>query len=466
MNKKNALISSDSSTPNIKLNSPLLYIAISLASLSACLYWLDLENLNLTDWPVDYDSFYYLIEFKRQIHSNFFSLLGTTPFFWIVGKFALLFGLTDIQCYTSVVISSFIIFVSSISTIVFDRKRPIFFFWMIYLGFSSKILFFSHYGFLKQSAGMASLALYLAFDKLANKSSHQNLKLFFHVCGYCAGLMATLFHKFSAILMIVIIGTLLINRKPSRAAKIYLSTLVLIGIFLALQSFPTLSSLFSVHWPPLWWAFFNQKIISPYEFVEYLFWILVWASISISILRSRLKFQPLHIVLIAFGFLIMLFATPSAWRSGASIAWLGLLALALVQNDSVALPLNFKTKFLSIIIALTFFNSILFSKNPRVTGPGMSVRLIENNFELIKKWMPSDAFVLAPHGLEFMLIYFFGVNSSHHLPKSLRNGQQIFSLGRGNPLNKKCITVNEKIEQPTDLECLTLGDNWNLVRLR
>ncbi|MDB5037009.1 MAG: hypothetical protein JWQ35_537, partial [Bacteriovoracaceae bacterium] len=159
-------------------------------------YFSSLKDTFENKWPVEYNSFYYLVELREYASTGSGYYSPFLPFFFVLSKIQHFFGLSDIETYNSVVIASFLIFAGALAAMSYDKKRPFVAPAMIFILLSSRMIFFAHYSYLKQAAGVAFFASYLGFVHLAKTVDRRSIKNILFGFAFFSIVIASAFHKF------------------------------------------------------------------------------------------------------------------------------------------------------------------------------------------------------------------------------------------------------------------------------
>ena len=121
---------------------------------------------------------------------------------------------------------------------------------------------------------------------------------------------------------------------------------------------------------------------------------------------------------------------------------------------------------LSGILCATLAASIYLPHAPRPLGPTMAISSIEANKEILKRWLPERAFVIAPHGIQFRVTYFLGRSSAKQRPRD-GHGAPLYRIARQWPAGKSCRIISPYVlDFLHSVDCFELERGWFMWKER
>jgi len=455
--------------------SILFCVSLALCVYGAYTYLIAVRALLAPTWPIEYDSFYYLLELRRYAESGTGFFTRHLPFFYFFGKISAVLGWNELQTFRFIVVGSTLAFIGALFALAFDRKRPYAAFLIAYLAFSSKILFYAHYGFLKQAVGMGAFAAFLAFFVRARLGHRPWIRICCLAAALCFGVLAALFHKSTGFLVLIFSFFMLRPEFWSRfksksnwtkRAALAIGVFAVLFVFLCLQRRLDLKQFFTVMWPPDWYGYWIHHVISPREFGEYVSYPLCATVMAVALISLRGKWEEPHLALLIFWGLAFFFFTENAWRFGLTSAWIFFIALALFQRVPESDGLPPRDLVLKGYVVLFALGSLALSDKPRAVGPGMDVELIPRNREWLVKWIPPTATVVAPHGVEFRVTYFLGLDAVQDMP-ARTDGRPLYRITGGQKRTPTCIDNPGSFKGDWQtVDCAVLDSWWRILRIR
>ncbi|MDB5038204.1 MAG: hypothetical protein JWQ35_1732, partial [Bacteriovoracaceae bacterium] len=254
------------------------------------------------------------------------------------------------------------------------------------------------------------------------------------------------------------------NKIPPRVKMAAVAIVAILFTILLYQRHPDGSDMFAIQWPPLWYSYVKNKQISGFENMEFIIYILFALSMAGVLIWKKAKIDLVILALAIYFLLSLLFFAPGAWRFILSAGWIVMIASSLFQGaDCEKISLKLKNGILFTVVALILLNLGLSSKQPRIIGPAMPVSALESNREILDQWLPKDAFVVAPLGVQFRVKYFLNRESARSsLPRQLDKTYSIKDLYEQGP---PCAKMDAgKIDDLSKVHCFKLGKFWKITR--
>lgn len=404
-------------------------------------------------WPLDYNGFYYLQEVAHRLEHGEGYYHGVAPFFTALAGFVRLAPLAPPEALDLWIWLGVLAF----SAALVAARSPGLPLWtapaVVVLVWGSDALFYAHYAFVRQATAMALLAFGLAVLERAG------LERLDARAWIGAGLIwvAGIFHLFAAVVGLAWLVARRLSPVRLTALAAPLLPLVVAGVADKVREFGAIP----VRAGPLAWDVARRRgWMSPYEYLEYP----VYAAFAVALLvvawRSR-PGRPVLFWLSAFGSLA--FVLPVWDVSGLgqrlflSSTWLFLLAVAAFPSArSLSLGL------LAALVACQTALGLLAPDVPRPVGPAMRVEPLLRAAPALEAWLPPDAHVLAPNGVQFRVTYLTGRASSQSPPRDHVGPRYVLRLEL-DP-EPPCPPVEAAVDAPGDVDCVEIGEGWIVER--
>lgn len=387
-------------------------------------------------YPLSTDGFYYLQEYRSwsETASSFYDRVSPgTMFVGIIGS---LLNLSPFVSFNLTVLIS--LWISSLSLFFLTRANNLLFASLLFISYwGSDLLFYRHYAFLNQSMAVAT-----AFSAalLIERSRYRS--------GYLCIAISALLHPFGG----AISAPLLLGRSRSTALVqgVLISGLVIITLFGIYQVDRTVFEFSS--WKPNWVEACSVVHCSPKEYGEFLLTsVAILIVISLG-LRGKSTHYPYLTLFLILQLPIWSHHEQMAERLAFSSVWVACLAIA-----KVSLP----QRVVLILLALTTAVSLLPEKVYPDPYPATSI--IKAHATRLREWIPEDAVVIAPHGMQFRVAYLLRRKSRREMR---RGDNKVFLYG---PISRRgrCFALaGTEGAIPLNTPCVLLTREEGFERLR
>jgi hypothetical protein len=333
---------------------------------------------------------------------------------------------------------------------------------LVFTLWASDLIFFRQYAFLKQAFGLSLVYCAVLLFEVGRTTKKPTQ---FYLLGTLSFLFASLSHVFAAIFSAILVFSY--GWRKSRLFASALAVLVAVPAILYLKANPKPIFTSTIDpYTPTWVAACRFTHCSSFEWAEFsLFFIF-----SILVLALSLKDLKRQLICLTCSSLCLLCYTPiwtdvghMSFRLALSTLWIIPLTLAvgLLQSNTA------RWSQLIAAFCLLFVVS-KFSLRSRVyTGPDMPTALIANNTSTLQKWIPENAFILAPHGLQFRLTYFLSRSSASSLPQE-QSFQALYALRKQTAVRRDCPMIDSLTPSTrvNDIRCLKLDKQWIIRKLK
>jgi len=109
-----------------------------------------------------------------------------------------------------------------------------------------------------------------------------------------------------------------------------------------------------------------------------------------------------------------------------------------------------------------FVSKLCLAQMPRRLGPAMPLQSIVSNLDILDKWLPKDAFVQAPPGVQYRISYLLDRTSAIQVPKD-RNSSEYFQITIANSSCSESKQINE--QELENISCIQLDKTWAIQRM-
>lgn len=417
-------------------------------------------------YPLDYDGFYYLQELSHRLVSGKGYYHHFSPFFATLEGTARLFSLTPEQTLNVWVMGT--LFVLSLSLALIACDRPVW--WLapgfVWLVWQSDVLFYLFYGFLKQSGALAAACLGIVCSERAfpGPSGRSRVPLAF---GSACLAVATLYHPYGFLLSALYL-LLAHNMRIQYKIIVFvlITALALVGEHSTITKGAELIQSISWSRQPAWFWAWRLEGISPFELGEYVIylvsgialaayaiiqrdgWALVWGCLavyfvmSLPIWKHEIGGFSYRLLRSSVPLLFLAFALATARHAKTTKAW-------------------YLTHYITGILMVALLTGrLLLPAHPHPIGPDMDVQSIAGNSEVLAAWIPKNALVIAPHGIQFRITYFIKRHSSRNLSVARSWSGPVFIVGREPPTDAACVRPSALPTTLPSPSCLCLGGGW------
>ena len=398
-------------------------------------------------YPLDFDGFYYLLEFRSRIEEGH-SYFGTAnPYFFITTGIGRLIGAAPMQIYNSSVIGSYLLFLLALGLCSFNREICSPAAVLVSAAARSDAIFYLFYGYPKQGFALAMFTLGLALFKLAGTRSTTRA-----VAG-AALLLAAVVHLFAAATLAAA-GSAALSLRMRRFPFVLLCSFAVILGLTAAATFAGKSFIGELTWTGgfPWQEAAKRNWISQYEQFEYP----VYFTTALLISAAAISY-PLRLPLVMF-LLVLLLSAP-IWREGGT-AWyrflvsspaiwfIGISALILQPVPLRAVKSWAISGAILLLYAAALINCGPMPVEGRRIGPAMKPELLSKSAGLFRQWLPEKAFIKAPHGIQYRVAYFLERRSAREFPKD-QSEVELFELSTSPPRMADCVFLEERSNEST-----------------
>lgn len=417
------------------------------------------------EYPLDFDGFYYLQEFRSRIEGGH-SYFGTTnPYFFITTGVGRLIGAAPMQIYNYSVIGSYLLFLLALGLCSFNKEICSPAAVLVSAATRSDAIFYLFYGYLKQGFALAMFTLGLALFKLVGTKSAGRA-----VAG-AALLLAAVVHLFAAAALVAV-GSAALSLRTKRFPFVLLCSFAVILGLTAAAIFAGKSFIGELTWTGgfPWQQAAKRNWISQYEQFEYPIYFTTALLISLAAIS-----YPLRLPVVMF-LLVLLLSAP-IWREGGT-AWYRFLvsspAIWFIGLSAFILqpvPLRVVKSWAISGAILLSYGAALITCGPlpmegRRIGPAMKPELLSMSASLFRHWLPENAFIKAPHGIQYRVAYFLERRSAREFPID-QSEVELFELSTAPPQMADCIILEDRRDEST-ANCAALiapgSQPWFLYR--
>ncbi|NMC61963.1 MAG: hypothetical protein GYA55_02215 [SAR324 cluster bacterium] len=407
-------------------------------------------------YPLDYDAFYYLTEIKHRIEFGEGYYTHNSLFFFIISALVKISGVNVIDGYYLAVIGALALFACSLYMLQVKETKSLFALAFPALVFNSDALFYLHYGFLKQVWGMAIFTLSLAL--FAHASRIECWRGILRASALAAFTFSCIFHLSSAVIGLFSATSYLIFRGKWKLFAPLL--IVAVGIFLlhwSANTKPVLESFQPYFNLPWRWAMAHGWMNS-FEYAEYSTYFI--ASILFVLLTKSFSRTQAFVAMLPYLISILpLWSDEFAFRYRLMISSTSLFFLCLSITLGKAC-IHERKITISWLIVILCGSRLFFEPGIHKIGPGMPVESLSSNVEKLDRYLPKDAFIVAPHGIQFRITYFLNRPSARRLPKNFPTAK-IFFLDENSSVN--CLPISSLNNRTSDeVDCVRLDAKWIL----
>lgn len=436
-------------------------VLIALACVS---FYIRLRFVMSEPYPASWDSFFYLEGLRQFLSTNMHVYWLHATFFSFWGTFGQLLGLTDVQTYRVAMLFSFFMVGVALAAIAWALRFGVYALALPVMVWSMNLFFNAAYISLSEMFGFAIFCTGLFFFVW---EPHAKLRIAARVTGNFLFAFAAFTHIFSAVLVTSLyVPTAHFRRERMHPVEKIIFAVALIFCFTHFVENPKpffsyLTDFGSIHFEMKRWYF------EAYQYREFIFSTIVIFVAAFFLVkngdRSWLTWMLFAIYLALISPLWITYLK-KADHSGsftdrlpqtAPLVWLVFMAVAFHKTK-----LKSVRKALFLFSALFLFAQWFYSRgNERKLGPPMSVGLLADNRDLLKTWIPEDAYVRAMHGVQFRVTYFLG-NESTRRPSA---SPEYFHLKIG--IEPQCVEIGTLTpETIKDVNCVHLGEGWVIRR--
>jgi|GEM_PF-2169670 len=402
-------------------------------------------------YPIATDSFYYLEEFRSYLSGGTGYYTDRELFFQICAAIGKLFAINPEQIYNLLVISSLTLVSAALVLVIRSSQRiwiaPL----IVAALWSSDLLFYRHYAFPQQAFAVGCVLLGIAV--IVNGFSSRVAL----VAGLSLAVLGASFHLFAACLALLILIALL----TSQISRVLLVTLLLVLCGAAAIAFATLDSgaFQSWHgaWPPGIVRACTFARCSTAEWSEVFVLSAVVLSAALVGWRAGVRdarYWSLWSIPLMLNLLPWNDQNHLSYRLALATPWCIFWIAAYGLRFQIALPIYL------LVIGAAIGGVLGRGEYP---GPTLDPRELASNREALQRWIPQDAVVVAPHGIQYRVRYEIERSSQHRMPSSVPTNK-VFIVYQQRRATSRCPNIGPQIEPRT--KCVALSNRWVIERSR
>lgn len=408
------------------------------------------------------DVFFYLQEFRSWLSGTFY-YAPHSPFFFLVTSVGKFLGANEHELFLTTGLLSLTLLSLALTVASFRRETWWYAPLVILIPWSSEILFFRSFAYLKQSLSLSVFLLggaIVARTLAAPGGSHWRMGF----VGYAFILLGMSLHKFTALLGL---GTLAIYFSLGLSTKkrniLWLGGLTLGMLLLVVGPTPIVSS-------NAWQsnglrnacAYMN---CSSFEWMEFLLALFLSSVAVLFCSREAHRGSRLLLSLAGMYFILNL----PIWNKEEGYAFrLATASVGLAYLIGCALMGTCTHRRVREGLALTTLFAFAFSPfgltRKSYDAPRAAYVELERYRSQLKDWIPADSFVLASHGQQFAVTYFLERASAREYPKEAPDS--LFSLGESTRFPTACTDLRSfSGKVPEMASCVRLTETLYIERL-
>lgn len=433
---------------SLNLATPLLCGCFFVYLLTERLTWI-WEN----EYPIATDSFFYLLELRSYSSDGTGTYTSYNPFFLALTGVQLALSCSPETTYNLLV--SFNILIVTVALALAASSSPLIVGLLINIAFlASDTLFFRIYAFPQQALSMGLFLLGLAILVLQDGNKRKRL-----ILSVAFLLLSSAFHLTGAALtMIVGLVSVLLCQLPLvlRALMGMIGIALLAGLlwFADRQIFAfSLNELL-----PGLPKTCDFTSCSAFERLES--WLYLAAAL-ILLVQVRGTMLVVTLLSVFFALNAPIWATEGhmAYRLALTSVWLFYLSAALASS------LRPTTRLITTLWSVSLLFSYFTFARGAYKDPGISARTLEQHASIVQRWIPPEAVVLAPHGTQFRIRYFWHRKAIGGPGAAVSDEKQAFILTRRRP--KRICSFIHQVEQADEhtMQCIQLDRTWSLVKI-
>lgn len=405
------------------------------------------------EYPIATDGFFYLLELRSYASDGTGTYTSYNPFFLALTGVQLALNCSPETTYNILV--SFNILILAVALGITASSSSLIVGLLINTALlGSDTLFFRIYAFPQQALSMGLFVLGLSLLSLPRGNTRKR-----PILPLALLLLSSVFHLTGAALT-AIVG--LVNVLLSRLPLLLRALVGMLGIgFLAgliwFADRPVFAFSFTELLPglPKTCDFTSCSAFEEFESWLYL--------ITASVLFVQARGNSLTLILLSTFFLlnVPIWTTEGhmAYRLALTSVWLLYIAAALASSLYPTARLT--TSLWSLSLLVSYFTL----DHGTYKDPGIPAQILEQHASIVQRWISPQAVILAPHGTQFRLRYFWHREAVGVPGATIADERQTFILTKRRP-KRTCPSLRglAEIDEQT-LQCLQLDRTWSLVRL-
>lgn len=421
-------------------------------------------------WPVYYDGFYYLQEigYRAKTGSGYYH--SFSPFFDLAELLVGAFEAPPMVAFRAMVLAGLFIWAIAFVWIGTRLQSALVGLALLSLVIVSNTVFLQFYGHPRQAISLGLLFLgLLALDGDGGSSRPSRV---WALLGMSLTVVAGLFHVYSTSLAIVLLPFVAWKRLP--ISVIFAGGLGLslsFGWYLSVSPKPVLEHL-NLAALPDWTYVWSRDFFQSFQYWDFGVTLLGLVGLFVLGLAHRLTSSWTWICwVVALGSLTPVWFP--VWYDGVGgftdripnsavllfplvvgsfSAGIGKLALARVRSTVALLG----------ILGLIGVQMHPFSEQR--LGPKFDPEVLRSNSAALDYWLPEDAFVRAPHGVQFQVTFFLGRTSAREYPSEELRPHQ-YALEEVFWVPPWCSSPSDYPDGiPSKVRCVGLGKTWVISR--
>ena len=449
-----------------------LLAAIALLTLAGAVSLERWEWMAKEAFPLDYGGFYYLQEIKHRLDTGTGYYEKFSVFFSAAASLAKVLPCSDVSFLYAVIWSSILVLAAGIAAGVSLKRNSLSLSAVLfYLVWRSDSIFIAHYAYPRQAWAMAvlavSIALLLHAQAAAERKWLQNL-------GIALLLVSALFHLFAGVLALIlafVLGwpTIKIGKRATQLLCAGLCLIAAVRLF-AQPKFILENIVWNTQ--AVWnWAYdlFWISRLQRVEYISYFCAACCFIAIGLASAEKRIRYWILWGVFLVltlpiwkqeFGQYAFRFLRCSSW-----VFFIAAM-LSLSQPGTKKIQeICGKLVIVALLPVIVFFRQTL-EDRPQAIGPGVPAAPFADLKDPVKDWLAQDAFVLAPHGMQFRVSYFWDCASATELPRD-KVFSAYYRVGFGAPPHKNCLAAQFAASTEShQVDCLYLGERLFIWKMK
>lgn len=336
-------------------------------------------------YPISTDGFYYLIEYRSWIEQQASFYDRFSPGTILVGLTGALLNLTPEVLYNGALLAT--LWGTSLCLYLLASSQSTLFASLLFAAFwGSDLLFYRHYAFLNQALSVTlALGAVLADERLKGASRYSGVSLL--------SLVSALIHPFGGALCSVLVTRHIISNK-------LIAPLLIVVLVVALFGMQQVER--DIFQPPSlevsWLQACTFANCSPQEYGE--FTVVTLLILFLLFRAPRSRSTPFALLFLLLQSPIWSHEEQVAQRLAFGSAWVAFLSLSVSS-----LPLKEAISGGAALLLITLL------PGKSYTDPYPSTALLALHKERLRQWIPEDATVVAPHGMQFRITYLLGRRS-------------------------------------------------------
>ena len=365
--------------------------------------------------PTAVDAYYYLQDFRHLLEHGRGYYTPYSPFLFAAEVIGRCFGLNEFSLFSAIVLLSLALLSLSLGIFFLRVEGRWILPAMLSIPWISDLLFLQTYSYPRMFLSLGLLcsmlsALLVSGDILSQPRAPIRRKL-----AFLAGLaFSASMHAISA--AIAVFWAILNYARSWKAA------LTLLGIFsatvagYAAMTGKTLFAGYGLRWGTVVAVPCGAAACTPGEAAEFWIFLFTWIGTVIYLFARRPKERSVYIFPLAVVLLKLPVWDASSWMAlRFSIVSLWLIAFSWGVTFLFDKRKQVASLCCAAICSLFFLAADLYISPHADARP--DVEIISKNAEDLKRLLPEDCIIIAPHGVEFAITYYTGRASTNRLPK-------------------------------------------------